>query len=228
MVGFQYCALVGAQPFGIGEAVAQQENRQATEQHGRNPLQQEHPLPACQAALACREMAENPSGKRPAEQAGHRNGRHEQRHDATTAEGREPLREVQHHAGEEARFGGAGEQAQAVELGRRGDEHQAGREQAPGDHHHRNPAPWTEAGQGQVARHAAQHIAYKENTGAQAVYGFAELECVEHLQLGKSNVNPVEVVEQVADEDKGDQTQGDALVDGVFVVIADQRRVGAL
>jgi hypothetical protein len=74
-------------------------------------------------------------------------------------------------------------------------------------------------GQRQVARHAAQHVADEEDPGAQAVHGFAEFQRVEHLQLGKADVDPVEVVEQVADENEGNQAQGDALVDGVFTVI---------
>ncbi|MCY1358335.1 hypothetical protein D9M69_448660 [compost metagenome] len=191
-------------------------------------MQQEHPLPAGETALAGGEVVENPPGERAAEQARHRDRRHEQGHDAATAEGREPLREVQHHAREEPGFGRAGEQAQGIELGRRGDEQQAGRERAPGNHHQRNPAPRAEFGQGQVAWHAAQHVTDKEDAGAEAVHGFAELQRVEHLQFGKSNVYPVEVVEQVADENEGDQTQGDALVDGVFIVSDGLGRYGAL
>ncbi len=54
----------------------------------------------------------------------------------------------------------------------------------------------------------------KKNPGAEAVHGFAEFQCVEHLQFGKPDIHPVEVIEQVADEDEGDQTQGNAFVDG--------------
>ncbi|MNC19685.1 hypothetical protein D3C75_676220 [compost metagenome] len=228
MVGFQHRTLERSQPFRIGVTVTEQEISQRTEDHRRNALQQEHPLPAGETALARGEVVENPAGEGAAEQAGYRDRRHEQRHDAATAEGREPLREIQHHARKEPGFGGTGKQAQGIELGRRGDEQQAGRQGAPGNHHQRNPAPRAEFGQGQVAWHAAQHVTDKEDAGAEAVHGFAELQRVEHLQFGKSNVYPVEVVEQVADENEGDQTQGDALVDGVFVVSDGVGRYGAL
>lgn len=105
---------------------------------------------------------------------------------------------------------------------------QAGGQGAPGDHHQRNPAPWPELGQRQVAGYAAQHVADKENPGTEAVHGLAELQGVEHLQLGKADVDAVKVVEQIADENEGDQAQGDALVDGVFVVIVGLGSGGAL
>ncbi|MNK44431.1 hypothetical protein D3C87_631650 [compost metagenome] len=122
VVGFQHRTLERGQPFGIGVAVAEQEVSQCAQHNSRHALQQEHPLPTGQTALPGREVIENPARERAAEQARHRDRRHEQRHDAATAEGREPLREVQHHAWEEPGFGGASEQAQGVELGRCGDE----------------------------------------------------------------------------------------------------------
>lgn len=113
-------------------------------------------------------------------------------------------------------------------MGRCGDEQQAGRQRSPHDHHQRDPAPWTEFVQGQVARHAAQHIADEEDPGPEAVHGFAEFEGIEHLQLGEADVDAVEVVEQVADKNEGDQAQGHALVDSVFIVIVGLGDSGAL
>ena len=219
---------MGLEPLGVGKAVTEQEVGEGAEDYGRDALQQEHPLPARQATLAGGEVIENPAGKRAAEQAGHRNGRHEQRHDSPAAEGRKPLRKVQHHPWKEAGFSGTGKQAQRVEMRGRGHEQQTRGERAPHDHHQRDPAPWAEPGQRQVTRHAAQHVADKENPGPQAVHGFTEFQRIEHLQLGKANVYPVEVIEQVADKDEGDQAQGNALVDGVFIVIAGQCGSGAL
>ena len=96
-----------------------------------------------------------------------------------------------------------------------GNEQQAGRKAAPGDHHCRNPAPRAEAVERQVARQAAEHVADEENPGAEAVDGFAELERVEHLQLGEADVDAVQVVEEIADENERDQPQGDAPVERV-------------
>lgn len=127
LVGLEDCALMGGQPFGVGEAVAEQEVGEGAEDDRWNTLQQEHPLPAREATLARREVVEDPAGEWAAEQAGHRDCRHEQGHDPPTAEGREPLREVQHYAREKARFSGTGKQAQGVEVRRRGHKQQAGR-----------------------------------------------------------------------------------------------------
>ncbi|MNZ51775.1 hypothetical protein D3C78_696020 [compost metagenome] len=212
-------ALCRAQPFGCGVAVTEQEHRHEAEQYGWQPLDQEHPLPAGQAMLTGGEVVEDPAGEWPAEQPGDRDRRHEQGHDPAAARGREPAREVQHDAGEEARFSRAGEQAQHVELHRRGDEQQARRQGAPDDHHQRDPASRTEAIERQVAGQAAQHIANEEDTGTEAVDGFAELQCIEHLQLGEANVDPVQVVEQVADKDEGDQPQGDAPIQRIAGVV---------
>ncbi|MNN16282.1 hypothetical protein D3C81_1294160 [compost metagenome] len=209
-VGLDHLPFSRAQPLGFGVAVTEQENCQKAEQYGGQALDQEHPLPAGQAMLAGGEVIENPARERPAEQAGHRDRRHEQGHDPPAPGRREPARKVQHDAGEEARFGGAGEQAQHVELHGRGDEQQAGRQRAPGDHHQRDPAPRAEAVERQVAGQPAEHIADEENPGTQAVDGFAELERIEHLQLGEADVDPVQVVEQVADEDEWNQPQGNA------------------
>ena len=181
MVSFQHRTFFGPEPFGVGKTVAQQENRQRAQRNGRHPLQQEHPLPAGKATLARSKVTENPAGKRTANQAGDRNGTHEQRHDPTTAKGREPLRQIQHHTRKEAGFSRTGEKAQGIEPGRGGHKHQAGREQAPTDHHHGDPASRTKAGEGQVARHAAQHVADEENPGAKAVYRLAEFQRIEHL-----------------------------------------------
>ncbi len=219
---------MGLEPLGVGETVTEQEIGEGAEDHGRDALQQEHPLPARQATLACGKVIENPAGKRAAEQTGHRDRRHEQCHDSPTAEGREPLRKVQHHTGEEAGFSGTGEQAQGVEMRGCGHKQQACGERTPHDHHQCDPAPRAKPGQRQVTRHAAQHVADKENPGPQAVHGFTEFQRIEHLQLGKANVYPVEVIEQIADKDEGDQAQGDALVDGVLIVIAGQCGSGAL
>jgi hypothetical protein len=99
---------------------------------------------------------------------------------------------------------------------------------APGDHHQSNPAPWAKPDQGQVARYAAQHVTDEENPGAQAIHRLAELQCIKHFQFGEADIDAVQVVEQVANEDKRDQTQGNALVHGVFVVIGSLNGSGAL
>jgi len=48
------------------------------------------------------------------------------------------------------------------------------------------------------------------------------------LQFGEADIDAIQVVEQVANEDKRDQTQGNAPVHSVFVVIGSLNGSGAL
>ena len=60
--------------------------------------------------------------------------------------------------------------------------------------------------QDQVARHLEQKIAEKENTGAEAVDGVAPFQVVQHLQLGKADVDAVQVRAQIAEHQERDET----------------------
>ncbi|RMT42420.1 hypothetical protein ALP48_05438 [Pseudomonas syringae pv. solidagae] len=219
-IGLDPLTLSGRQPVGILDLVAQQNEGQHTQRHRRHALNQEHPLPAGHAALARSEMIENPSGKRAAQQAGDRDGRHEQCHDPPATLIRIPAREVQHDAGEETGLCHTGQKAQHVELDQRGDEQQAGRKDSPGNHHQTDPATRPKAVQRQIAGQATQHVANEEDTGAQAIDRLAETQGIEHLQLGKADVHAVEVIEQVTNEDKRDKAQGDATVDMIAFGVA--------
>ncbi len=193
------------EPAGLLHAVAEQEPHPDAQHHGRQALQQEHPLPAGQAALPGREVTQDPAGQRPAQYPGDRDRRHEDGHDPAMPGTREPARQVQHDAGEEARLGRTGEQAQGVEAGRGAHEQQAGGEQAPADHHDRHPAPGTDALQDQIARHPAGQVTDEEDARAQPVHGLAHAQVAQHLQFGEADVDPVQVIEQVADEQERDQ-----------------------
>ena len=76
--------------------------------------------------------------------------------------------------GIEARFGEAEQEAQHVELRRRLDEHEARREEAPGDHDPRDPDARADLVQQHVARQLEQEIAEEEDAGAEAEHGLAE------------------------------------------------------
>ncbi len=131
---------------------------------------------------------------------------------------REPARQVQHDAGKEARLGRTGEQAQGVKPGRGTHEQQAGGEQAPADHHDRHPAAGADALQDQIARHPAGQVTDEENARAQPVHGLAHAQVAQHLLLGKAHVDPVQVIEQVADEQERDQPPQDLAVGRTHVI----------
>lgn len=59
-----------------------------------------------------------------------------------------------------------------------------------------------------VARHLKDEVTEEKDPGPKTVHGLAELEFVEHLQLGKADVHPIQVSEHVAQKEKGDQSKG--------------------
>ena len=69
----------------------------------------------------------------------HRHGEHEQREGPRPVLDAEPVRQVDDDAREEARLGGAEEEAQPVEVGRRADERHRAGEHPPGDQDARDP-----------------------------------------------------------------------------------------
>ncbi|MNT22398.1 hypothetical protein D3C72_1577790 [compost metagenome] len=51
----------------------------------------------------------------------------------------------------------------------------------------------------QVAGHFEQEVADEEQPGAEAEYGFRELQVLGHLQLGEAHVHAIEVGDHVAE-----------------------------
>ncbi|KAG1376498.1 hypothetical protein G6F59_018255 [Rhizopus arrhizus] len=74
----------------------------------------------------------DPAGQGVAENAGHRNGGHEQRDDLGAAVSRIPVGQVKDDAGEEAGLGRAQQEAQRIEHVDAGHEHHAGGDDPPG------------------------------------------------------------------------------------------------
>ena len=72
--------------------------------------------------------------------------------------------------------------------------------------------------QRQIAGHLEDEVAKEENARAQAVNCLAELQVVEHLQLGKADVDAVQIGRDVANEQQRQQAPGDARVGGIFRV----------
>ncbi|MNZ80759.1 hypothetical protein D3C78_994030 [compost metagenome] len=201
----------GAQPVDLLETVGQALEHQQAEQHHRHALEEEHPLPAAQATRAL-QAVEDPARQRTAEHAGHRHGDGEQRGHLPAVAGRIPAVDVDQDAGEEAGLGGTEQESQDVEAGRPLHQQQAGRQGAPDHHDGGDPAARPEAFQHQVAGHAAEHVGDEEHPGAETVDGLAEAEIGAHLQLGEADVDPIEMGEEVADQQQGHQLPADALV----------------
>ncbi|MNT10340.1 hypothetical protein D3C72_1451650 [compost metagenome] len=154
-------------------------------------------MPAAHAVRAV-ERVHDPARQRIAEHARDGDARHEQRDHLAAAVGREPVGQVQDHAGIETRFGEAEQEAHHVELGRRLHEHEQRRDDAPGDHDPRDPDARADLVHQQVARHLEQEVADEEQPCAQAEHGFGEGQVLAHLQLGEADIDAVQVGDHVA------------------------------
>jgi hypothetical protein len=144
------------------------------------------------------EGAHDPARDRAADQPGHGHGGHEEGGDAPAPRGRVPIGQVQDDAREEPGFGRAQQEAQDVEHVHAGHEHHAGGNDAPGDHDARDPDLRAHFVQDDVAGNLENEVADEEDAGAQPVHRFAELQFLQHLQLGEAHVHAVQVGHHVA------------------------------
>ena len=142
---------------------------------------------------------------------------HEQAVDARAVAGREPVGQIQHHAGEEARLDHAQDEAQHIEHGGRGHIGHGHGGSTPEDGDARQRLACADLLQQQVAGHFEQEVADEEDAGAQAVDGLAELQVLQHLQLGEADVDAVYPGQDKEKDQKGDQAPGDLAVGGVHV-----------
>ena len=76
--------------------------------------------------------------------------------------GREPIGEIEDHAGEEARFDKSEQKTQDEKADRPANEGKRARNQAPGHHYAGNPAPGADPIEDQIARHLQDEIALEE------------------------------------------------------------------
>ncbi|MNV57301.1 hypothetical protein D3C71_1496260 [compost metagenome] len=127
---------------------------------------------------------------------------------------------VQEHqnAWEETRLGHPEQKAQDIELRSAVDQKHARGQRSPHHHQRGNPASRADAIKGHVARYAKQRVGNEEQPGAEAIDRVAETQVSAHLHLGKANVDPVEVGEEVADQQQRHQAPGDGAVSAVVCI----------
>ena len=58
----------------------------------------------------------------------------------------------------------------------------------------------------QVARHLEEEVADEEDAGAQSVYRIAEAQIGFHLELSEADIDPIQIREDVTDEQKRNQS----------------------
>ena len=154
-------------------------------------------------------MGENAARERAADHAGKGGSRHEEAKRARPARRRIPVGEIKDDAGIEARLEGAEQEPQRVERGRGLREHHQDAGDPPADGDAGDGALRADPGQEEVARDFKQEIAEKENPGAKAVCGLAELEVVEHLELGEADIDAVDPGDDPQQREERNQAPGD-------------------
>ncbi len=213
------------QPFDVCGAIRQPAQYGPGQQDRRGANAQEQPLPAMQAAHPFE----------PQQAAGNRAGDHhgdglrqdEQAQDLAAMAHWEPLGDVIQHARKKARLGRAQQKAHYVKTGGALDERHAHGDRAPGDHDPRKPAPRAKALEHQVAGDLKQEITDEEQPRTQPIGGITDADIGAHVQLGEAHGRTVHIRDEVQEDQKRDEFQGDATdkpeflahVNGLHVVL---------
>ena len=171
------------QPRGLLRSIGQKPQRDATKHDRGETLNEKQPLPSRQPHPSVERQQR--LGDRRANQHGDGCRRHEERAGLGTLGRRNPVGQIQHHAGEEPGLGDAQQDAHRVEAPLSDDEHHRHRDEAPHDHDPGDPDASADSLQDQIARYLEQAVAEKEETAAQPVGGVAQAQIA--LQFRPAN-----------------------------------------
>ncbi len=199
---FEPLLLFGREPVGIGRALLHRLQRDETEQDGGHAFADEHPLPAREAEQAVgigHERRRDGTAQYRRERARDDIAAHRAR---PVALGK-PLRQIDGHARQKARFHDAEQKAHGIEARVVEDEGRRRRDRAPRDENARDPSSRADAMQEQIARHFEEHVAHEEHAAREAEYGGAEVERVIHVERCEADVDAIEIVEEHHREEQG-------------------------
>ncbi|MNE38101.1 hypothetical protein D3C80_1319850 [compost metagenome] len=195
---------LGAQPVGMFRSVGQPEPAEQPERHRRQAGHDEQHLPVLQAEHTMQvghDVAGQWSGDHPGDGRRHQ----ECRSDAPAQCAGEPVGEIEDHAGEEAGFGDAEQEAGGDQLIRRGDEGGPHGDQAPQHHDAGQRGAGAGALHVQVAGDLEEDVGQIEGAHADAVGGVGQGDVLGHAQLGEGNVQPVDGVDGEGDDEERHQ-----------------------
>ena len=194
------CLLVGGEPPRLGRPVGQVEEADHPEEDRRGRLTKEQPLPAGQTKDAVE--FEEPRRYRGTEPDRYRDRRHKAGDDARAMQRREPIGEIEDHAGEEAGLGETERKPQDEEADRPLGEREGARNQAPADHDAANPTARPDLLEDQIARHLENKITPEKGAGAKPEDIRAEPDILVHGQCGKPDVHAIEIADEIKYEAK--------------------------
>ena len=127
-----------------------------------------------------------------------------------------PVGEVQNNAREKTRFGQAQQKAHDIKLGFGLNEHHAARHNAPSHHDACYPNTGTYSVQNDIARHFKKEVANEKHARTQSIHSIREPQFACHLQLCKTDIDTVQISNDLAKQQQGDETPRHLEVGGFF------------
>ena len=92
-----------------------------------------------------------------------------------------------------------------VDVDIHGNEGERRRDDAPGDHDAGDPDARADLFQEDVRWHFEDEISDEEQAGAEAEGGLAQAERLVHVELGKADIDAIEIGHEIADDQERDQ-----------------------
>ncbi len=164
-------------------------------------------MPAAQRQPAV--QAQKRAGNGRADEAGHRDGDHENANDARAVLGRKPVGQIKDDAREKPGLGHAQKKTDRHERDRADRQRHAGGYDAPGDHDPANPPARPKPLQRQITGHFEQEITDEENAAAETEDGAGQANVLVHLQRRETGVGAVDVANQIRQHQKRQQPKTD-------------------
>jgi hypothetical protein len=203
--------LLRREPLRVQDAAVKIEEHPEADEDRRDAFEQEQPLPAREARRTAQRVHDGARNRIP-ENAGDGDRGDEERGPRRAEPRGIPEREVEDDSREEPRFGDAEQEAHDVEHPLAVNEHHRRRDDAPRDHDPGDPDPRAKLLEEDVARHLEEKVADEEDPGAKGEGGITEREVLDHLQLREAHVHPVQVGQDVAEEQEGNEPPVDLRV----------------
>ena len=135
----------------------------------------------------------------------------------------QPVRKIQDQPWQEPSLGHPKQEAHDSKAGGAGDEGSGRRQQAPGDHDAGNPQPSADFLHDDVAGHLEDEIAPEEDAGGETEFCGAHVQVTAHGQGGETDVDTVDVGQQVGQDRDRQQAPVD-LPDSGFLNVCIQSR----
>ena len=199
------------QPFRIDYPVIETKQNDDAENDRGYGFENEKPLPS-RDTLAAGKMVQNIAGERAADDPGDWDSGHQQCHHLGPPMRWEPVGEIENHAREKSGLRDAEQKADWCRTPMECAQGQYSRNDSPGNKHSADPDPRAQLVKDDVARNLEQEISKEKDAGAESIYAVTEFQVAHHLQFGKADIHPVEISDDVAEEQNRHNPPGDLAI----------------